>query len=376
MKSSVLFFLSFLLCYVNSEAQQAKPTDLKATKETVSLYANLKNVMKKGYLVGHQDALAYGVNWKYEPGRSDIKDVTGDYPALYGWELGGIELGAKMNLDSVPFDKMRHYIEDGYRRGGVITISWHGTNPYTGKTAWDPTPGSVAAILPGAEKHDVYQAQLDKIADFLLSLKGSKGELIPVLFRPLHELTGGWFWWGAKSSSVDEFKTLFQYTVKYLRDVKEVHNLLYVYNTGGEFNNAEQFLERYPGDDLIDVVSFDTYQGGKAEIDTAFINDLDRHLTIIEAVAKEKNKIPAVAEMGFSKIPYSKWFTEAVAKAFTGHHFAYTLFWRNAGYKPGDQTTEYYVPFKGHASAPDFISYYNLPQTIFQKEASKLNLYK
>ncbi|EOR95950.1 Mannan endo-1,4-beta-mannosidase [Arcticibacter svalbardensis MN12-7] len=170
--------------------------------------------MKKGYLVGHQGALAYGVNWKYKPGRSDIKDVTGDYPALYGWELGGLELGAKMNLDSVPFDKMRHYIEEGYRRGGVITISWHGTNPYTGKTAWDPTPGTVAAILPGAEKHDVYQAQLDKIAHFLLSLKGPKGELIPVLFRPLHELTGGWFWWGAKSSSVDEFKTLFQYTVK------------------------------------------------------------------------------------------------------------------------------------------------------------------
>ncbi|EOR95949.1 Mannan endo-1,4-beta-mannosidase [Arcticibacter svalbardensis MN12-7] len=151
---------------------------------------------------------------------------------------------------------------------------------------------------------------------------------------------------------------------------------MYVYNTGGEFNNAEQFLERYPGDDLIDVVSFDTYQGGKAEIDSAFIKDLDHHLTIIEAVAKEKNKIPAVAEMGFSKIPYSKWFTEAVAKAFSGHHFAYTLFWRNAGYKPGDKSTEYYVPYKGHASAPDFMRFYNLPQTIFQKEASKLNLYK
>src|SRR4051812_23079482 len=102
-----------------------KPADKLATKQTVRLFNNLKKLVTNGYMVGHQDALAYGVNWKYQPGRSDIKDVTGDYPAVYGWELGHLENGADRNLDSVPFGKMKQYIRQAYARGGVITISWH-----------------------------------------------------------------------------------------------------------------------------------------------------------------------------------------------------------------------------------------------------------
>ncbi|MBD0288787.1 MAG: hypothetical protein ICV79_25690 [Flavisolibacter sp.] len=59
--------------------------------------------MNKGILFGHQDDLAYGVGWKYEKGRSDIKDVAGDYPAVQGYELGHLELDSLINLDSVPF---------------------------------------------------------------------------------------------------------------------------------------------------------------------------------------------------------------------------------------------------------------------------------
>ena len=83
------------------------PSDKKATKETIALYNNLKKLLNKGIMFGHQDDLAYGVGWKYEPGRSDIKDVTGDYPAVYGFELGRLELDHEVNLDSVPFDKMK-----------------------------------------------------------------------------------------------------------------------------------------------------------------------------------------------------------------------------------------------------------------------------
>ena len=94
-------------------------------------------------MFGHQDDLAYGVGWKYEEGRSDIKDVTGDYPAVYGWELGHLEIDKPVNLDSVPFKKMQQLIKKGYERGGVITISWHLNNPLTGKSAWNPATGTV-----------------------------------------------------------------------------------------------------------------------------------------------------------------------------------------------------------------------------------------
>src|SRR6187401_2729122 len=133
------------------------PIDKKATKETVNLYNNLKKLLNKGIMFGHQDDLAYGVGWKHEKNRSDVKDVTGDYPAVYGWELSHLEIDHAVNLDSVPFDKMKGFIREAYDRGGVITISWHLRNPLTGKTAWGPSPGTVASILPGGEKNEIYK---------------------------------------------------------------------------------------------------------------------------------------------------------------------------------------------------------------------------
>lgn len=361
---------------VHSQAS-ALPADKNATRETINLYRNLKNLSSKGYLVGHQDALAYGVNWKYVNGRSDVKELTGDYPSLYGWELGDLELGAAVNLDSVPFDKMKTYIREGYSRGGVITISWHGNNPMTGKNAWDAAPGTVGAILPGGAKHAVFVQQLDRVAAFLGSLTAADGRYIPILFRPFHELTGSWFWWGAKSCTAEEFKTLFRFTVDYLRVTKGLHHLLICYNTGTEFNDKDGFLERYPGDDYADILSFDTYQhNNSTSFDAAFVQSLYTHMSIVDKIAIEKNKIAAIGEMGFNNIPYDKWFTLAVAESLKGTHPAYLLFWRNAGFKPKDNATEYYVPYKGHKAATDFKDFYRLPETLFEKEAARLKLYE
>jgi hypothetical protein len=104
-------------------------SDKQATKETRALYKNLYNLAGKNILFGHQDDPCYGVGWKYVSGRSDIRDVTGEYPAVYGFDLGRIELGWNVNLDSVPFEKIRLFIREAYERGGVITISWHLNNP-------------------------------------------------------------------------------------------------------------------------------------------------------------------------------------------------------------------------------------------------------
>jgi mannan endo-1,4-beta-mannosidase len=85
------------------------PADPKATRQTIALNSNLKKLAAKGFMFGHQDDLAYGVNWRYENGRSDVKEVAGDYPAVYGWELGGLEADEEKNLDGVPFKMMRQF---------------------------------------------------------------------------------------------------------------------------------------------------------------------------------------------------------------------------------------------------------------------------
>jgi hypothetical protein len=365
-------FFQFIFFSIALEAQPDLPVDRLATKETINLYKHLKSL--PGFIMGHQDDLAYGVGWKYIQGKSDIREVAGDYPGLYGWELGRIEIDQLVNLDSVPFDKMRGFIRDAYSRGGVITISWHLNNPLTGKTAWQPAPGTVASILPGGEKHGLYLSWLDKIASFMSSLTGSSGELIPVIFRPFHEINGSWFWWGGNNASPLEIKQLYQLTESYLRDKKNVHNLLYAYNTD-RFSTKEDWLLRYPGDEWVDIGGFDIYQGNNIIRNDAFIAELDKTLGILETVCRERNKIPALTEFGYNGIPDSNWWTNVFIKGINSHRIAYALAWRNAGRKNASQF-EYYVPYPGQISAADFRKFFALNSTLFQKDVAALQLYQ
>ncbi|MEO5595053.1 MAG: glycosyl hydrolase [Chitinophagaceae bacterium] len=361
-----------IMCFSSVVFGQDYPCDKKASPETVHLYNNLKKNISKGFMFGHQDDLAYGVNWKYVNGKSDIKDVTGDYPAVYGWELGHLELDSAANLDAVPFAAMKKFIAAGYERGGVITISWHFTNALTGKSAWDATPGTVAAILPGGTKHDLYKNWLDKLAAFMLDLKGKTGESIPVIFRPFHELNGSWFWWGKNLCTPEELKQLYRFTAAYLRDTKQVHNLLYAFNTD-RFKNEEEYLERFPGDEWVDIIGFDIYQRGKDN--EQFIREVDKSLSTLEKMAADKNKIAALTEFGYGTLPDSTWWTKVLLPAIGTHKISYALAWRNAGKSPQGRY-EYYVPFKGEASAPDFTIFYKSERTLFQKDVTKENLYK
>ena len=355
-------------------AQTDLPVDKQATQETINLYLNLKKNLDKGVMMGHQDDLAYGVHWKYENGRSDIKDITGDYPAVFGFELGRIELDQEVNLDSVPFDKMKQFIKEAYKGGSVITVSWHLNNPLTGQTAWNPSPGTVASILPGGEKNDLYNSWLDKVAVFFLSLKANSGEHIPIIFRPFHELNGGWFWWGKGNCTPDEIRQLYQYTEKYLRDVKQVHNLLYAFNTD-KFYSAEEYLERYPGDDYTDVIGFDIYQAYNTASNEQFTANANNMLRMLDSIANARNKIPALTEFGYNSLPDNTWWTNVLLPVLKAHAAAYALAWRNAGPKK-DGSAEFYVPYKGHGSAKDFEVFCNDNYILLQKDAAKEKLYR
>ncbi len=353
-------------------AERPGPADAAATAETVKMLARLKAATEQGIMFGHQDDLSYGIGWVYPDGESDVRRVTGDWPAVCGMDLGDIEHRAAVNLDSVPFDDMKAFVSEIWSRGGVITFSWHVDNPLTGGDAWDVSSDKVvASVLPGGESHEKYKVWLDNLAEFLGSLRDENGVAIPVIFRPYHEHTGSWFWWGQKLCTDEEFITLWRFTFDYLCGEKNLHNLLFAYSSSGDISNVEHYMVRYPGDGYVDLMGFDYYQMPQTD-SLSFIKGVDRVLGIVTGVATEHGKLAALTEAGYEGIPDPEWWTGTLWPAVMNHEISYLLVWRNAHNKPG----HFYAPYPGQLSEKDFIDFYNLPQTLFQKEVTDLGLYK
>lgn len=146
----------------------------KSTPETQKLLSNLQLMSSRGIMFGHHDDTVYGIGWEGDEGRSDVKSVCGDYPAVISFDLGEIELGKDENLDKVSFDKIRKEIINQYERGGMVSLSWHARNPLTGGDAWDISDTTVVrSILPGGSRHDKFINWMDCVATFLNSFKDS-----------------------------------------------------------------------------------------------------------------------------------------------------------------------------------------------------------
>ncbi len=328
------------------------------------MFANLWRLAGKAVLFGHQDDLAYGVEWSNQPGRSDVKETAGSYPAVYGWDVGGLEADAGANLDAVAFERQRGWIAEGFRRGGVVTLSWHMRNPVSGGNAWD-TIRAVPAILPGGAQHEHYRQWLDRFADYVNGLRAPV--LVPVIFRPFHETSGGWFWWGARHATPDEYRQLWRFTVEYLRDRRSVHNLLWAYSTD-VFDSKEAYLERYPGDAYVDVLGFDDYQSVRSPATRAVFA---RRLRDIVELAEARGKIAALTETGVEGVPDSLWWTGTLLAGIksdsVARGIAWVLVWRNATFER-EHRYHFFAPYPGQASAADFVRFTEDPLVLLENE--------
>ena len=350
-----------------------KTVDTHATKQTKALFANLQKVSSNKIMFGHQDDLAYGFAWNdWHKKKSDVRDVCGHYPAVFGWDISKLGQGDK-NLDHVAFQNMRKWILEAYKMGGINTVSWHVDNFVTKGNAWDVGEKVVSAILPGGAEHEAYKARLDLLADFFKSLKKgflSKHE-IPIVFRPFHEHTGSWFWWGQPHCTPEEYKQLWQFTVKYLRDVKGVHNLLYCYSPD-IFRDKEHYLECYPGDDYVDILGIDDYHDVNPENDPAM---LTKRLRMVVEMAEERGKVAALTETGLEAIPEARWWTDHLLKYIkadpVASRIAWVLVWRNAN-NEHDRPNHHYAPYPGHASAPNFKEFCNDPVILMEGKLPKM----
>lgn len=346
--------------------------DKNATEQTAALFYNLKKISKTNILFGHQDDTKRGVTnsdtqWANEqqfPGvprnRSDVKEVSGAYPAVYGHDFIHIANFADGNWYDYEAQIARELTIDAYNRGGVNTYAWHYWNPVSkGDFYWEKSPvEAVSKIIPGGTHNGIFKASLKEIADFAKSLIGADGKLVPVIFRPFHEFDGDWFWWGNAHCTPDQYKTLYQFTVTYLRDSLGVRNFLYAWSPDRNFNSEPEFLQRYPGDSYVDVVGMDNYwelRTGTA----AMIAGMK--LKIVSDYGKKSNKVAALTETGLNKLTLADWYTQMLLKVlqYQKMELAYVMVWANT-------KDAYWTPYKDHPAEADFIKFKNDPYVLFE----------
>lgn len=344
--------------YISEDFDGNPEHDAAATK----MLNRLRKTYKKGkVLFGQQDALMYGHSWKVEANEtkyddSDVKRITGDLPAVAGFDIGGLEIGRETNLDGVRFDQMRDAIIAHNDRGGVVTISWHTFNPINDGNVWKVTTGEqyVERVLNEKKYHDKFESWLKILGDFFLSLRDKDGNLIPVLFRPYHEYSVG-FWWGDKYTSRNEYVELWRWTFNYLVNERQLTNLIWIYSPYNA-QTEEEFFKFYPGDKYVDIFGFELYastakeEKDMKESNERFMEKANNGILMTARLAEYHNKLAAFCETGMEGMSYAKWWTKVLRPVLRKNKCAYVLCWRNAH----QSDSHFYGPFPEAASEKDF----------------------
>ncbi|WP_051317198.1 glycosyl hydrolase [Ectobacillus panaciterrae] len=247
-----------------------------ATKETKALMSFLVDNYGKRILSGQQDISE--VKW--------LNKNIGKKPAIVGFDFmdyspSRVTYGIKSNQteQAIQWDK----------EGGIVTFSWHWNAPKdlidTPEKKWrgfykDGTTFDIGYAMNHPESED-YQLILRDIDTIALQLKKLQKAKVPVIFRPLHEAEGSWFWWGAKGP--EPAKQLYRLMYDRLTNYHKINNLIWVWNSVSK--------DWYPGDEYVDIVSYDSYPapGDYSSVSSPY----DRLVSLVN-----NQKIVALSENG------------------------------------------------------------------------------
>ena len=374
----------------SEESRTLNIVDTQATQETKELFAYLKDLnQKKDILFGQQHALDEGLTLTQEGSRtgskeSDVKNAVGDYPAVFGWDTLSIDGHEKPGVEGdvqKSIQNLSTSMKTAHELGGILTLSMHPYNFVTSGDFKDTSGNVVAEILPGGRYNDKFNAWLDNIASLANSLRTADNRTIPFVFRPFHEQTGSWFWWGESTTNPEQYKALYRYTVEYLRDKKEVHNILYAYSPGA---GNDRYLKTYPGDDYVDIFGIDSYDDKSNAGSESYITSLLKDSRMLAGLAEQKGKIAALTEFGYSaqgikdKGNTLDWYTrifQALKNDPQASKIAYMMTWANFG-----RENNLYTPYRDingnlggdHELLADFQKFYQDSNSIFSKEVGKI----
>lgn len=286
---------------VASQAVSYLPVDGNATTEAQKLYnflaTNYGVKSISGMMTGDVDVSGTDVKELYDV--DSLYDVSGYYPALVGFDfLFATGAGTTNSWYGEYTQATLTYATSLWNYGGIPAFTWHWKDPsdivdafYTQSgnaetyTAFDFTEGFVSGTTEWDEDSDVYQqlvSDIDEIAALFLQLQENN---VAAIFRPIHEASGGWFWWGVCSG--EQFAALYQLIYDRMVTYNGVHNLVWVWNP-----ESSSDTDWDPGTSYYDVISLDIY--GATDFSTNFTNAWDTLTTNFTS----NDKIFAVSENG------------------------------------------------------------------------------
>lgn len=348
----------------SADVKTLRLADPQATAETKALYANLWAMQQKGFMFGHHDDLTYGRYWYGEDGQSDTKQVCGDYPAVYSVDLAEVMDDRVETADAQAANAIRRRcILEARGRGEVILACAHLNNPLTGGDAWDNTNQTVASeiLADGSATNVKFKGWLDRLVVFASDLKDVGGKPIPIIFRPFHEHTQSWSWWGNGCTTEQQFADLWRFTVDYLRNAG-VHQFIYAISPQMDTPKTEDdFLYRWPGDDYVDFVGMDCYNGLNPT--TMSVN-----MRMIGSVSAKKQKPCGVTEAGVEGFTDKRYWTEQILAPAEGRYVSMVVMWRNKYVNGNESDKHYYSVYPGHPSADDFVRFYDDARTFFSQD--------
>ncbi|HOQ36557.1 MAG TPA: glycosyl hydrolase [Acetivibrio sp.] len=224
-----------------------------ATQEAKALMCYLVDIYGKHILSGQQEICG---SHNYEGSEAEftyIKQKTGKMPAVRGFDFMNYR-GNGLMWDDLCAERVIEWYNE---KNGIPTVCWHWFSPGDiGKKAdssfyTESTTFSISkALTPGTEENI---ALLNDIEFMAGKLKQVQDAGVPILFRPLHEAEGGWFWWGAEGPEpcVKLYRLLYdKFTNEY-----GLNNLIWVW-TSYDYETSAAW---YPGDDVVDIVGYDKY---------------------------------------------------------------------------------------------------------------------
>lgn len=188
-----------------------------------------------------------------------IHMITGKYPAVSGFDFGFAD--STHDIDNIKYRAILiDEIKRQHEKGMIITLTYHQANPVIGEPC--QFIGGVQSKLsdaewkdlltPGTEIYEKWKIQMDLLASYLKQLQDAN---IPVLFRPYHEMTGSWFWWGGRPGN-DGFIALWKQLFDYYVNHHKLNNLVWVWAIDRPWPGFENF---YPGDKFVDILASDIY---------------------------------------------------------------------------------------------------------------------